>query len=189
MLLTKLICYYACKDACQPKLSVAVSAWTKIFTLLARLSTKLSVNIHFAQYQISQQHVSKLVLPPWWMNVLNIRKNVYGLCCLFSHIFLTMPQSLGTKHNRRIALVCVEFWMHLYSLTSLIWQMPPPTFNNTAIIERHPPGTFFRAHWVLISWSIWMKKLIDMLPILSWVQGPMCERRALNPLCKALCHV
>ena len=75
--------------------------------------------------------------------------------------------------------VFVLFCLHMYSFACLIRWMPPPTFSDTAITDRHYDTTIFqlRAHWVRISWSIDQKNRSDMCP--RWELNPKL------PACKA----
>ena len=75
--------------------------------------------------------------------------------------------------------VFVVFCVHMHSIAGLIRQMPPPTFSDFAITDRHSDTTIFqlRAHWVRISWSIGSEKSFGHVPpegvkpSTSWVQG------------------
>ena len=60
----------------------------------------------------------------------------------------------------------------MYSFVGLIRRVPPPTFSDTAITDRHSDTTIFqlRANWVRISWSIGSENRSDM-----------CRRWASNP--------
>ena len=58
-----------------------------------------------------------------------------------------------TQHHASVLFVV--FCVHMYSFASSIRPMPPPTFSDTAITDRHSDTTTFhlRAHWAQISWS------------------------------------
>ena len=88
--------------------------------------------------------------------------------CVYSNSCNDVPrvaQRYGTiaAHTRRrasVLVVLVVFCVHMRSFAGLIRQMPPPTFSDTAITDRHSDTTNFqlRAHWVRISWSIGSEK-------------------------------
>ena len=63
---------------------------------------------------------------------------------------------------RHVCSVCV----HTYSFAGIIRRTPPPTFRDTAIIDRHSDTTIFqlRAQWVQISWSIGSEKSFGHVP-------------------------
>ena len=80
-------------------------------------------------------------------------------------------QRYGTiaAHTRRrasVLVVFVVFCVHMYSFAGLIRRTPPPTFNDTAITDRHSDTTIFqlRAHWVRIFWSIGSEKSFGHVP-------------------------
>ena len=82
-----------------------------------------------------------------------------------------VAQRYGTiaAHTRRrvsVLVVSAVFCVHMYSFAGLIRRTPPPTFNNTAITDRHSDTTIFqlRAHWVRISWSIGSEKSFGHVP-------------------------
>ena len=85
-----------------------------------------------------------------------------------------MAQRYGTMaaHTRRrthavsILVVFVVYCVHMYSFAGLIRRTPPPSFSDTAIIDRHSDTIFFqlRAHWVRISWSIRSEKSFGHVP-------------------------
>ena len=107
--------------------------------------------------------------------------------CVYSNSRNDVPrvaQRYGTiaAHTRRrasVLVVFVVFCVHMHSFAGLIRRMPPPTFNDTAITDRHSDTTIFqlRAHWVRISWSIGSEKLFGHLP--TWESNPRL------PACKA----
>ena len=74
--------------------------------------------------------------------------------------------------------VCSVLRAHA-QFSGLIRRTPPPTFSDTAIIDRHSDTTFFqlRAHWVRISWSIGSENHSDMCR--RWESNPRL------PACKA----
>ena len=78
-----------------------------------------------------------------------------------------IPQ-VAQNHGRAqpAPCVCPVFCMHIYSFAGLINRMPPPTFSDTAITNRHSDTIFFqlRAHWVQISWSIGSEKPFGHVP-------------------------
>ena len=90
------------------------------------------------------------------------------LCVCIPILVTTFPEWLsGTKkiaaHPWRhgfVLVVFVVFCVHMYSFAGLIRRTPPPTFSDTAIIDRHSDTTIFqlRAHWVQISSSIGSEK-------------------------------
>ena len=65
-----------------------------------------------------------------------------------------------------VLVVFVVFCVHMYSLAGLIRRTSPPTFRDTAIIDRHSDTTNFqlRAHWVRISWSFGSEKSFGHVP-------------------------
>ena len=109
------------------------------------------------------------------------------IVCVYSNSPNDVPrvaQRYGTiaAHTRRrasVLIVFVMFCVHMYSFAGLIRRTPPPTFNDTAITDRHSDTTIFqlRAHWVRISWSIGSEKLyghvppVGVEPSTSCVQG------------------
>ena len=78
--------------------------------------------------------------------------------------------------------------VHIYSFAGVIRRMPPPTFSDTAITDRHSDTTIFqlRAHWVLISWSTGSEKSFGHVPPVGVF---LRARRAPNPLGQALCTI
>ena len=94
--------------------------------------------------------------------------------CVYSNSRNDVPrvaQRHGTiaAHTRRhasVLVVFVVFFVYMYSFSGLIRRTPPPTFNDTAITNRHSDTTIFqlRAHWVQISWSIGSEKLFGHVP-------------------------
>ena len=84
-----------------------------------------------------------------------------------------------TRRRASVLLMFVVFCVQVYSLISLIRWTPPPTFNDTAITDRHSDTTIFqlRAHWVRISWLLDRKNRSDMCP--RWESNPRL------PACKA----
>ena len=88
-----------------------------------------------------------------------------------------LTQRYGTiaAHTRRrasVLVVFVVFCLHMHSFARLIRRTPPPTFSDTAIIDRHSDTTIFqlRAHWVRISWSTGLENRSDMCP--RWESTP-----------------
>ena len=79
-----------------------------------------------------------------------------------------------------VLVVFVVFCMHMYSFASLIRRMPPPTFCDTAITDRHSETTIFqlRAHWVRISWSIASEKSFGHVPLVG--VEPSCKASTLS---------
>ena len=87
--------------------------------------------------------------------------------CVYSNSRNDVPrvaQRYGTiaAHTRCGASVCgvfVVFCVHIHSFAGFIRRMPPPTFSDTAITDRHSDTTIFqlRAHWVrypgLLDWK------------------------------------
>ena len=71
-----------------------------------------------------------------------------------------------TRHRASVLVVCVVFCVHMHSFAGLIRRMPPPTFSDTAITDRHSDTTIFqlKAHWVWISWPIGLEKLFQHVP-------------------------
>ena len=106
--------------------------------------------------------------------------------CVYSNSRNDVPrvaQRYGTiaAHTRRhvsILVVFVVFCVHMYSFAGLIRRMPPPTFSDTAITNRHSAITIFqlRTHWVQISWSIGSGKSFGHVP--RWESNPQL------PACK-----
>ena len=104
--------------------------------------------------------------------------------CVYSNSRNDVPrvaQRYGTiaAHIRRHAsvhIVSVVFWVHMHSFAGLIRQVPPPTFSDTAITDRHSDTTFFqlRAHWVRISWSIGSEKSFGHVPPVGVVLSTHC---------------
>ena len=107
-----------------------------------------------------------------------------------------VAQRYGTigAHTRRrapVLVVFVVFCIHMYSFAGLIRRTPPPTFSDTAIIDRHSDTTIFqlRAHWVRISWSTGSEKSfghvppVGVEPSTSCVQGehPIHQARLSAP--------
>ena len=94
--------------------------------------------------------------------------------CVYSDSHNDVPrvaQRYGTiaAHTRRrvsVLVVFVVFWVYMHSFAGLIRRMPPPTFSDTAITDRHSDTTIFqlRAHWVRISWSIGSEKSFRHMP-------------------------
>ena len=89
---------------------------------------------------------------------------IIGICvCVYYNSRNDVPrvaQRYGTiaaltRRRTSVLVVFVVFCMHIYSFAGLIRRTPPPTFSDTAIIDRHSDTTNFqlRAHWVRISWS------------------------------------
>ena len=107
--------------------------------------------------------------------------------CVYSNSCNDVPrvaQRYGTiaAHTRSrasVLVVFVVFGVLLYSFAGLIRRTPPPTFSETAIIDRHSDTTIFqlRAHWVRISWSIGSEKSFGHVP--RWESNPRL------PACKA----
>ena len=117
--------------------------------------------------------------------------------CVSSNSRYDVPrvaQRYGTiaAHIRRRASVRVVFvvcCVHMHSFAGLIRRTPPPTFSDTAIIDRHSDTTIFqlRAHWVRISRSIGSEKSFGHVPpVGSRTLDFMRARRALYPLDQAL---
>ena len=94
--------------------------------------------------------------------------------CVYSNSRNDVPrvaQRYGTiaTHTRRhasVLVVFVVFCMHMHSFAGLIRRMPPPTFSDPAITDRHSDTTIFqlRAHWMRISWSIGSEKSFGHVP-------------------------
>ena len=107
-----------------------------------------------------------------------------------------VAQRYGTiaTHTRRrapvlVVLVVFCVHMHMHSFAGLIRRTPPPTFNDTAITDRHSDTTIFqlRAHWVRLSWSIGSEKSFGHVPPSgSRTLDFLCARRAPYPLGQAL---
>ena len=86
----------------------------------------------------------------WPLDVLLVRKFVCLVCSLYWFSFqfrffflcsrcacLMMPPSQGTKpYQARYLSVCSVLRAHI-SLAGLIRRMPPPTFSDTAVTDRH----------------------------------------------------
>ena len=112
------------------------------------------------------------------------RAGAYVCVCLcIAMLVMTFPEWLkryGTiaAHTRRSVsvLVFVVLCVHMYSFAGLIRLMPPPTFSDTAITDRHSDTTIFqlRAHWVQISWSIGSKKLFGHVPLVGIKPSTFC---------------
>ena len=132
-----------------------------------------------------------------------------------------VAQRFGTiaAHIRRrafVIVVFVVFCVHMYSFAGLIRRMPPPTFSDTAVTDRHSITTIFqlrahwvrtlgdtavtdrhsittifqlRAHWVRTSWSIGLENRSDMCPGGSRTLNFLRTRRAPYPLGQALLYV
>ena len=108
-----------------------------------------------------------------------------------------VTQRYGTiaAHTRRrasVLVVFVVFCVHMYSFAGLIRRTPPPTFSDTAITDRHSDTTIFqlRAHWVRISWSTVLEKIVRIcapggIGTLDFLRA----RRAPYPLGQALRYV
>ena len=104
-----------------------------------------------------------------------------------------VAQGYGTiaAHTRccaSVLLVFVVFCVHMHSFASLIRRMPPPTFSDTAITDRHSDTTIFqlRAHWVRISWSVGSEKSFRRAPGGSPTLDFLHARRAPYPPGQAL---
>ena len=117
--------------------------------------------------------------------------------CVYSNSRNDVPrvaQRYGTiaAHTRRrasVLIVFVVFCMYMHSFAGLIRRMPPPTFSDTAITDRHSDTTIFqlRAHWVRISWSIGSEKIVrTFAPGGSRTLDFLRARRAPYPLGQAL---
>ena len=97
-----------------------------------------------------------------------------GILCVYSNSRNDVPrvaQRYGTiaAHTWRrasVLVVFVLFSVHMHGFAGLIRRKPPPTFNDTAITDRHSDTTIFqlRAHWVRISWSIGSEKSFGHVP-------------------------
>ena len=87
--------------------------------------------------------------------------------------------AVHTRRRASVLVVFVVFCVHMYSFAGLIRRTPPPTFNDTAISDRHSDITIFqlRAHWVRISRSIGSEKSFGHVP--RWESNPRL------PACKA----
>ena len=114
-----------------------------------------------------------------------------NVCVCIPILVTTFPEWLsGTEplpHTPGAVLVVfVVICVHMHSFAGLIRRMPPPTFSDTAITDRHSDTTIFqlRAHWVQISWSI--GSCSDMCPRLSRTLNFLRTRRAPYPLGQAL---
>ena len=119
--------------------------------------------------------------------------NIFSIMCVYSNSRTDVPraaQRYGTiaAHTRRrasILVVIVVFCVHRHSFAGLIRRTPPPTFSDTAIIDRHSDSTIFqlRAHCVRISCLLDRKNRPDMCPrwesnldfvrTKGWSGGPM----------------
>ena len=96
------------------------------------------------------------------------------MCVCIPVLVTTFPrvaQRYGTiaAHTRRrasVLVVFVVFCVHMHSFAGLIRRTPPPTFSDTAIIDRHSETTIFqlRAHWVRVSWSIGSERSFGHVP-------------------------
>ena len=117
--------------------------------------------------------------------------------CVYSNSRNDVPrvvQRYGTiaAHTRRrasVLVVFVVFCMHMYSVAGLIRRTPPATFSDTAITDRHSYTTIFqlRAHWVRITWSIGLEKIVrTCAPGGSRTLDFLRARRAPYPLGQAL---
>ena len=118
--------------------------------------------------------------------------------CVYSNSCNDVPrvaQRYGTiaAHTRRrasVLVVFVVFCVHMYSFAGLIRWMPPPTFSDTAITNRHSDTTIFqlRAHRVRRSWSVGSEKSFGRVPpagvepLTSFVQGKHPSTRPGSPL-------
>ena len=67
-----------------------------------------------------------------------------------------------TLRRASVLVVFVVFCVHMHSFAGFIWRTPSPTFNDTAITDRHSDTTIsqLRAYWVRISWSIGSEKIV-----------------------------
>ena len=118
------------------------------------------------------------------MNFFNFNPLYTGVC-VYSNSRNDVPRVAQRvwnhcpTHPAPVLVVFVVFCMHMYSFAGLISRMPPPTFSDTAISNRHSDTTIFqlRAHWVRISWSIGSENRADMWP--RWESNPRL------PACKA----
>ena len=118
-----------------------------------------------------------------------------ALCvCVYSNSRIDVPrvaQWYGTiaAHTRRrasVLVVYVVFCVHMHSFAGLIRRMPPPTFSDTAITDRHSDTTIFqlRAHWILV---YWIGKIVrTCAPGGSRILDFLHARRAPYPLGQAL---
>ena len=104
--------------------------------------------------------------------------------CVYSSSRNNVPrvaQWYGTiaAHTRRrasVLVVFVVFCVHVYSFACLIRRTPPPTFNDTAVTDRHSDTTILqlRAHWVRISWSIGSEKSFGHVPPMGVEPSTSC---------------
>ena len=94
-------------------------------------------------------------------------------CCnpILKTTFLKVTQwyrsmATHTRHHASVLIGCVVFFACACSFASLIMWMPPLTFSDTAITNRHSNTTIFqlRAHWVRISWSTGSETLFGHVP-------------------------
>ena len=112
----------------------------------------------------------------------------------FSYDVSRVAQQYGTiaAHTRcraSVLVVFVVFCLHMHSFAALIRRMPPPTFSDTAITDRHSDTTIFqiRAQWLRISWSIGSEKSFGhVAPGGSRTLNFLRARRAPYPLRQAL---
>ena len=79
-----------------------------------------------------------------------VQNGVSSVCvCVYSNSRNDVPrvaQRYGTiaAHTRRrasVLVVFVVFCVHMYSFAGLIRRMPPPTFSDTAVTDRHSDTT------------------------------------------------
>ena len=94
-----------------------------------------------------------------------------------------------TWPHASVLVVIVVFCVHMHSFAGLIRRTPPPTISDTAITDRHSDTTIFqlRAHWVRISWSIGLEKIVrTCAPVGSQTLDFLHARRAPYPLGQAL---
>ena len=90
--------------------------------------------------------------------------------CVYSNSHYDVPRvaqrygaiAAHTRHCASILVVFVVFCVYMYSFAGLIRHTPLPTFSDTAITDPHSNTTIFqlRAHWVQISWSIGLDKIV-----------------------------
>ena len=115
----------------------------------------------------------KLHWVPWKVNEPHSFISIKCVC-VYSNSRNDIPKvarrygTIATHTRRRasVLIVFVVFCVHMHSFAGLIRRMPPPTFSDTAITDRHCDTTIFqlRAHWARISWSIGSEKLFGHVP-------------------------
>ena len=84
-----------------------------------------------------------------------------------------------TRCRASVLVVFVVIFVHMYSFAGLIRRMPPPTFSDTAITDRHSDTTIFPAQSslgadILVYWigkSFGHVPPVGVEPSISCVQG------------------